>query len=319
MNIDCLAEICYKPRGERSEDAFAFNIRKKEIQTIAVFDGCGGSGAWKYPEFKNATGAFVAAQSIAKHYLTWFDSIPASVSNDLDSLSSSFVTTTSDVLLNLKNSCAPMGVSGSLVKSFPCTAASAIMVPNHDGTISVTSISAGDSRIYFFFFLNGLIQLTKDDIRGNLDSLESLRKSPPMSNLLSADKPYKVSIRQVTLNEPCFIMCATDGVFGYVKTPMHFELMLLRALLSSHTVVGFEKTFTEDIKRITADDSTCLLAFYGWNNFNKIKEGLVRRYDYLESIVQRIDSAVTLSEFESRANEAWNIYRKQTIYDEMQV
>ena len=75
-SLECIVEIVHKPLGEKGEDAFAYSFEKDTVHTQAVFDGCGGSGSWQYAEFKNATGAFVSAQSMAKAYLDWFNKLP---------------------------------------------------------------------------------------------------------------------------------------------------------------------------------------------------------------------------------------------------
>ena len=71
MKLDHFAGVCYKPLGDKGEDAFAYDLSRSDVNALAVFDGCGGAGAWKYPEFKNATGAFVAAQKMAESFSGW--------------------------------------------------------------------------------------------------------------------------------------------------------------------------------------------------------------------------------------------------------
>ena len=319
MNIDCLAEICYKPLGdEKGEDAFAYSIDRDDIHTIAVFDGCGGSGAWKYPEFHHSSGAFVAAQSMAKSYLTWFDSIPAAGLHDPDALAQSYLEYSRDILLRLKQSCAPMGVSGSLVKSFPCTASAAIISQEKENSISITALNTGDSRVYCLVPEDGLIQLTKDDSRGNPDPLDSLRDNPPLSNVMNADKPYRVSVRQVVLPTPCAVICATDGVFGFVRSPMDFEHLLLKCIICPETVAEFERRLQDEVVQITGDDSTCVAAFYGWNSFSNIKASLEKRFRQVQEIVDSIDMARTPEEREDTVRREWEIYKKTTVYDEMQ-
>jgi len=319
MNIDCLAEICYKPLGdEKGEDAYAYNIARDDLHTIAVFDGCGGSGAWKYPEFHHASGAFVAAQSMAKGYLGWFDSVSAEDLHDPDTLSQSFLDYSRDILTQLKQSCAPMGVSGSLVKSFPCTASAAVISQEQKDSIGITALNTGDSRVYCLVPGNGLIQLTKDDSRGNPDPLDSLRDNPPLSNMMNADKPYRVSVRQVVLPAPCAVICATDGVFGFVRSPMDFEYLLLKCILFSESAADFERQLQDEVVKITGDDSTCVAAFYGWGSYPEIKRSLEPRFRQVQGIINSIDKARTAEERESVIRAEWETYRKSTVYDEMQ-
>ena len=317
MKIDCLAEVCYKPLGDQGEDAYAYCIRRDTIHTIAVFDGCGGSGAWKYPEFDNTTGAFVSAQRMAADYLTWFEALSAADVRDPAALATGFLDSSRSALAELKASCAPMGVSGSLVKSFPCTASAAVITEEDSRSVRVTALNAGDSRVYVLTPGNGLVQLTRDDSRGSPDPLDSLRENPPLSNLLNADKPYRINVRQVTVPAPCAVLCATDGVFGFVRSPMDFEHLLLKCVLGSGTMAEFEHCLQEEIMRITGDDSTCLIAWYGWNgSYSGIRQRLRPRFAKLQNMIRAIDSAEDPEEREHMIRSIWESYKKSTVYDE---
>lgn len=319
MNLDSYALICHKPLGENGEDAYAFNFSRKDVHSFGVFDGCGGSGAWKYPEFYNATGAFVAAQSIAKAALKWSDSISAEDSVDSARLADQFHDLSLDTLSTLKQSCAPMGVSGSLVKSFPCTASVAIATQITNDSINISALNVGDSRVYILTPSDGLIQLTKDDCRGNPDPLDSLRDNAPLSDLLNADKPYKVKTRQVRIQMPCAIMCATDGIFGFVRSPMDFEYILLESINKANTISEFETLFRSTILKLTGDDSTCIIAFYGFGNYQAIKKSIVNRFIRVGAMIQAIDQTHDPSDAERIIREQWDTYKRTTVYDEMQV
>ena len=52
-----------------------------------------------------------------------------------------------------------------------------------------------------------------------------------MSNALSADTEFHINYRRVELQSPFLVVCCTDGCFGYVRTPMHFEYLVLSHLL----------------------------------------------------------------------------------------
>ncbi|MBE5804049.1 MAG: hypothetical protein E7316_06000 [Clostridiales bacterium] len=318
MNFNCIAEICYKPLGDCGEDAFAYDVTRGDMHTLAVFDGCGGAGAWRYPEFRDATGAFVAAQTISRHYLDWFDTLRGADLRNADALAASFLQSTQKTLVGLKNSCRPMGVAGSLVKSFPCTASAAIVSAYDNGSIMLTALNVGDSRVYCLTPGEGLVQLTKDDSRGNPDPLDSLRDNAPLSNLLNADKPYKVRTNQIVIAQPCAVICATDGVFGFVRSPMDFEFMLLDALEKAGSIHEFEELFRQAVVELTGDDSVCLAAFYGWGSYNMIKRDMARRYAYMQGIMRSLALAARENREEAAIRECWESYKRQTVYSEMQ-
>lgn len=319
MNLDNYALLCHKPLGDRGEDAYAFNFGRRDIHMFGVFDGCGGSGAWKYPEFHNATGAFVAAHSIAKVFLNWSNKISIEDCADAERIANQFYDISSETLTALKQSCAPMGVSGSLVKSFPCTASVALVTQISNNTINMISLNVGDSRVYILSPTYGLIQVTKDDSRGGADPLDSLRSNPPLSDLLNADKPFKVKMRQISVQAPCAIMCATDGVFGFVRSPMDFEFILLDSICKANTISEFETLFRSAIVKLTGDDSTCILAFYGFGNYQAIKMSLANRFKKMSLMISEIDHANDPSAIEKEIHEQWETYKKTTVYDEMQV
>jgi len=317
LNLDCIVEIVYKPLGDKGEDAFAYSFEKPSVHTQAVFDGCGGSGSWQYAEYKKATGAFIAAQSIAKEYLAWFNALPPALLNDPDKTGKAFHDMSLKVLQGLKAECAPMTVSGSLVKAFPCTASIALMTPCED-YLSLTTMNTGDSRVYFLVPQIGLVQLTKDDSEGDPDPLESLRDSAPLSEVLNADKPYTVKTRRLGLTYPCAVICATDGVFGYLRSPMDFEYLMLDSLMRSESFAQFEETFRAEIVKVTGDDCACIMSFYGWGSFENVRKKLNARYQEVSSMISTLDAAMNTDAFEQVLDHTWTAYRKQTLFDEMQ-
>ena len=76
----------------------------------------------------------------------------------------------------------------------------------------------------------GARQLTTDDLRDPGDALANLRRDSVVSNAMSADTEFHVNYRQVELQAPFLVVCATDGCFGYLPTPMHFEHLVLEPL-----------------------------------------------------------------------------------------
>ena len=87
---------------------------------------------------------------------------------------------------------------------------------------------AGDSRAYVLP-ADGARQLSTDDLRDPSDAMANLRRDSVVSNAMSADTDFHVNYRRVELKAPFLLVCATDGCFGYVPTPMHFEHLRARA------------------------------------------------------------------------------------------
>ena len=162
------------------------------------------------------------------------------------------------------------------------------------------------------------MQLTVDDSQGNPDPLESLRDSAPMSNMLNADQPFQVKSRRLDAGLPCAVITATDGVFGYVRSPMDFEFLLLDTLMRSGSFAEFESSFREHIVKTTGDDSACIMSFYGWDSYENVKRKMSPRHEYISSVVSFLNKAEEEGRTEEALDQVWRDYKKRTLLDEMQ-
>jgi hypothetical protein len=72
---------------------------------------------------------------------------------------------------------------------------------------------------------------------------------------MSADTDFHVNYRRVELDAPFLLVCATDGCFGYVPTPMHFEHLLLRGLKGARTTRAWSAAVQAAIVPVTGDDA----------------------------------------------------------------
>jgi hypothetical protein len=113
---------------------------------------------------------------------------------------------------------------------------------------------AGDSRGYVFA-PDGAKQLTVDDLRDPSDAMTNLRRDSVVSNAMSADTEFHVNYRRVELEAPFLLVSATDGCFGYVPSPMHFEQLVLGHLVRARSVDGWSSAIQADIAAVTGDDA----------------------------------------------------------------
>jgi hypothetical protein len=121
---------------------------------------------------------------------------------------------------------------------------------------------AGDSRAYVFE-PGGARQLTTDDLREPSDAMTNLRRDSVVSNAMSADTEFHVNYRRVELEAPFLLVCATDGCFGYVPTPMHFEHLVLAPLTSTRTVEAWSEAVQRQVAAITGDDAAMAVMAVG--------------------------------------------------------
>jgi hypothetical protein len=149
---------------------------------------------------------------------------------------------------------------------------------------------AGDSRAYILSAKDGLQQLTKDDVKSEDDSLEALLNDPPISNCINADGEFVLNrVVLEKLPSPIMLLAATDGCFGYVQTPAHFERLLLQTLQISNAPNEWEQHLTENLCAIAGDDASMALMSIGWNSFTELKADFAQRLENVQTLTQPID------------------------------
>jgi hypothetical protein len=142
---------------------------------------------------------------------------------------------------------------------------------------------AGDSRAYVLT-ASGVAQLSTDDLRDPGDALANLRRDSVVSNAMSADTDFHVSYRRVRLEAPFLLVGATDGCFGYVPTPMHFEHLLLRALAGARSTQAWSTALQAAIGEVTGDDAAMAVMGVG-TDFRGFQALLAPRLSELERTV----------------------------------
>ena len=255
--------------------SFAFNLGKipdqgedsdpivrdgPDLGLVGVFDGMGGAGGTVYetPDGPR-TGAYLASRIardvVERRMLDLLEpdwNLPGrATAEDLHrSVKEALVARLAE--LNPPRS----GLRSKLLRALPTTMALvALQRTQRDGpTWSCHVLWAGDSRAYVFD-PGGARQLSTDDIRDAGDAMANLRTDSVVSNAMSADTDFHVNYRKVQLRAPFLIVCATDGCFGYVPSPMHFEHLVLRRLLDARNTEAWSAALQRDISAVTGDDA----------------------------------------------------------------
>lgn len=255
--------------------SFAFNLGKipdqgedsdpilrdgPDLGLIAVFDGMGGAGGTVYetPDGPR-TGAYLASR-VARDVVEarmldllepdWNLNGGATAEDLHRSVQQALV----ERLDELK--APPSGLRSRLLRALPTTMALVALQRTQLGgsTWACHVLWAGDSRAYAFEPA-GARQLTTDDLRDPGDAMENLRRDSVVSNAMSADTDFHVSYRKVELQAPFLVACATDGCFGYVRSPMHFEHLVLSHLQASRSIDSWSRSLQKDIAAVTGDDA----------------------------------------------------------------
>jgi serine/threonine protein phosphatase PrpC len=267
------------PGGVRSTSgpslSFAFNLAKipdqgedsdpivrdgPDLGLVGVFDGMGGAGGTVYETPGGSrTGAYIAsrvARDVVERRMLdllepdWHLNGAAAA----EDLQRSVRQALEERLAELK---APASrLRSKLLRALPTTmAVIALQRTARGGSTWANHVFwAGDSRAYVLT-AGGVAQLSTDDLRDPGDALANLRRDSVVSNAMSADTDFHVSYRRVELEAPFLLVAATDGCFGYVPTPMHFEHLLLRGLMGARSPQAWSSALQTAISAIAGDDA----------------------------------------------------------------
>jgi serine/threonine protein phosphatase PrpC len=262
-------KFCSAKVAGEGEDADPILRVGPDLGLLGVFDGMGGAGGRVYdtPEGRH-TGAYIAsrfARNVVERLMLelikpeWNLDGPATAAELHRVLASSLAAR----LAELK---APeTSLRSKLVKALPTTMTLAVLQRSDPavGSYACHLFWAGDSRAYVAEPEAGLMQLTTDDLRSGADAMRNLTDDSVMSNCISADTPFHINHRQVELRAPFLLLCATDGCFAYVRSPMHFEHLLLSTLRDAREAESWRRALEAAVTAITGDDAALALLGLG--------------------------------------------------------
>ena len=246
---------------------------------VGVFDGSGGLGSRAHKEMSGFSEAYLSSRALSGALHDWYHDhkdVPIPGGRQLtESIRAYFM----DSLRVLQaHTVENARIRGALVRSFPATAAIAI-AEDDPGGIKLHVIWVGDSRVYI---LNrkGLAQITTDDV-ATTDALENLTSDSAMQNVVSADGMFTMNYRCLPVEEPSLVFAATDGCYGYLPTPMEFELEMLDALCRSQVPGEFRDRLIYLFDEVAGDDSTLTLMSFMFGSFKEQKKKLQPRLEEL--------------------------------------
>jgi serine/threonine protein phosphatase PrpC len=320
-------KFCTEKVAGEGEDADPILRVGPDLGLLGVFDGMGGAGGRVYdtPDGRH-TGAYIAsrfARNVVERLMLelirpeWNLDGPATAAELHRVLASSLAAR----LAELK---APeTTLRSKLVKALPTTMTLAVLQRTDQAasTYACHLFWAGDSRAYVVDPGAGAMQLTTDDLRSGGDAMRNLTDDSVMSNCISVDTEFHINHRQVELHAPFLLLCATDGCFAYVRSPMHFEHLLLSTLREARDIGAWQKGLEGAVTAITGDDAALALLGVGADlgGFKKLfrerTTEIQRRYidplDELNGEVQRAEQELAglrarRAEF---GGELWGAYK----------
>ena len=124
--------------------------------------------------------------------------------------------------------------------------------------------------------------------------------------MIAADGRYTLHRRRMTLTRPAVVFAATDGVFGYIRTPMEFEWLLLRVLCDADTPAAFSARLQEILSEVAGDDFTLALSSFFFGDYDALRGAFSARVQALErDYVRPLHAQRT----EALQSELWARYR----------
>ena len=245
----------------QGEDSDPILRHGRELGLVAVFDGMGGAGGTVYdtPDGPR-TGAYLASRVardvVEQRMVTLLDPEwnldGAATAHDLQGAVRQALQAS---LAGLK---APTsGLRSRLLRALPTTMALVALQRREPGgdRWACHVLWAGDSRTSVFSPEAGAQQLTRDDIRVQGDAMANLREDSVVSNAMSADTDFVVHHEKVDVTAPFLVVAATDGCFGFVPSPMHFEHLVLSALRDAPDTASWSRAVQAAISAVTGDDA----------------------------------------------------------------
>lgn len=289
------------------EDSYTCCFREK-YGMMGVFDGCGGLGARRYEKMNDRTGAYIASRVAGRTTLEWFErEMPCDqtgmyqdAQRAADGLKRRFDDALAGVRAEIETSGRLGG--GTMIRPLPTTASIALMDWSDAANIRCLFMWAGDSR-GFILRPDGLRQCTRDDLRIEGDAFENLYADSPLSNLVSADGDYHINSGRVICRAPAVVITATDGVFGYLPSPMHLEWLLTDTLLSADSPEDWQRRLDEALAEVAADDATLVMVTFGWQDFECMQRDFAKRHEYICDALKDAPTEETLRTL-------WQEYRR---------
>ena len=321
-------KFCTAKVAGEGEDADPILRVGPDLGLLGVFDGMGGAGGRVYdtPDGRH-TGAWIAsrfARNVVERLMLelikpeWNLDGPATAAELHRLLASSLAA-------RLEELKAPeTSLRSKLVKALPTTMTLAVLQRTDPaaGSYACHLFWAGDSRAYVVDPDAGAMQLTTDDLRSGGDAMRNLTDDSVMSNCISADTEFHINHRQVELQAPFLLLCATDGCFAYVRSPMHFEHLLLSTLRAARDASGWQRGLEAAVTAVTGDDAAMALLGLGADlggfkqRFKDRTAELQRRFiDPLEELDGRVqraeqDLAARRARRAETGAELWGAYKR---------
>ena len=270
--------------ADHGEDAWVYDVGEDRVM-VGAFDGLGGSGAKRYEAYDGRTGAYIASRAAADAADEWLrggklseENLHRSICEELRAYKAGAGTPGGAV------------IKGSMTREFPTTVSVAVCRPAADG-VTADFYWAGDSRGYILDE-TGLKQITRDDVNDADDILAQMDSDGVMNNLASLSKAWTLHRTRREHIPAGIAFTATDGCFGYVRTPMEFEYQLLETMCAAECVDDWQNRLEDMLRECAGDDFTLLGVIFGYGEFSAMQRRFRPRLEWLrKTYIEPLETA----------------------------
>lgn len=314
-------------RQGQGEDADPLVVQTRNHVVLGVFDGLGGAGSEMYASENGVrSGAAIGSEIASRVCRDTFQESDSWVS--ATAIKSAIVEGLDGFLRIESGEGSPL--RGRLLRKLPTTVAIVQVRLEAESSAIPRRLChahwAGDSRIYILNSL-GLRQLTRDHLSVAQSALENLSQDSELSNCAQANADFFIESVSIDVGDDAFLaIAASDGVFGYLPTPMHFEWLLLTTMAKASSFDDWKAALADEISGFTQDDATLAFAAVGWRDFSSMTRTLELRCMAVSSALVSLDQAAAVvqetraaavaavRELEELRESQWDQYRRQYEY-----
>ena len=291
----CFLSCSVEQREGLGEDAEPLHLPiGQDTGLLGVFDGLGGAGSSRLslPEGEQTQARFAArlARSVVERFaLAHGQARSAQQSWEVWKLAQMLAREFAQAARAYDAESSR--IRSRMIRTLPTTLALARYQMASTG-VRCEAVWAGDSRLYMLTQTHGLQQLSDDDLRSAGDAMANLTQDSPLSNLVSASADFVLHTRTVaTAVDPVVILAATDGCFGYLDTPIHFEYLLLECLDRAADLNQWSQNIERAIRAVTGDDATLAMVVVSAMGFGHVRQRFAGRLAELAAQLRWLDQA----------------------------
>ncbi|MDN5871295.1 MAG: hypothetical protein L0H73_11325 [Nitrococcus sp.] len=283
MKDEQAAQTRHEQKGPASDDAGPLPYKDISGSTItkpSAIDGKPSSpGVGTYQSSHQLTPYLVTKVGGCSAYLLNGAVCGPNIADHIDVLSKTIDYAFDKMNREITEAQATTRLKSKILRNLPSTLAG--WVYRTEPEREILAFWAGDSRCYALDS-NGLRQISRDEAKGNYDAFEAIWADPPLTNYISERTPNNIQRKHLLCDNPTILICASDGAFNYLPTPMNFERVVLSSLSSSETMRDWADNLAARLLAAAGDDISIILHPIGFSSFDDLKDHYRGRLEQLD-------------------------------------